>query len=158
VTYGGSFEVPSTVGEYEVVASISSPYYTGSTTGILTIASATFDEWLIGKNYNPEDSRFAPEADFDQDGMTTWQEYLADTDPASAASVLRLSGSFVAESNHMVFTFPASTARYYQLEFTTNLLLPASTSNLGWGVPGQVFTNDSPGVWHGRIRSLLNEP
>lgn len=116
------------------------------------------ENWLIGKNYNPEDSRFAPEADFDGDGMTTWQEYLADTDPASATSVLRLSGSFVAGSDHMVFTFPASTARYYQLEFTTNLLLPASTSNLGWGVPGQVFTNDSPGVWHGRIRSLLNEP
>ena len=55
--------------------------------------------------------------------------------------------------------FPASTARYYQLEYCldlTNHII--GTSNLGWGVPGMVVTGRAPGTWYGVIRSRLAEP
>ena len=56
------------------------------------------------------------------------------------------------------FAFPASTGRFYQLEYSTNLSSPLITSNLGWGVPGMVVTNQTLGAWFGGIRALLNAP
>ena len=58
----------------------------------------------------------------------------------------------------ILFTFSASTGRYYQLIYATNLMTPTITSNLGWGVPGMIITNDSLGAWYGDIRVLLSEP
>ena len=56
------------------------------------------------------------------------------------------------------FSFPASTGRFYQLVYSTNLFASSITSNLGWGVPGMVVTNESLGEWFGEIRVLLQEP
>jgi len=55
-------------------------------------------------------------------------------------------------------SFPASTNRYYQLVYATNLPGATVVSNLGWGVPGMAFTNNSGGIWYGRIRALLAAP
>lgn len=116
-----------------------------------------FAAWVLAQGHNPADTNFATDADYDGDGMTTWQEYLADTDPADSNSVLRISRIGQSGNNHILLTFLASTARYYQLSFTTNLLFPWNSTNLGMGVPGMIVTNEATAIWFGGIRASLNE-
>ena len=124
----------------------------------------TFDDWLRGKGQNPEQADFFTDADYDGDGMTTWEEYLADTDPAARDSVLQLTGTYygVSDSNpvtgKLVLHFPSSTGRYYQVIYTTNLFSPSILSNLGWGVSGMAVTNNSSDIWYGTIRSRVTAP
>jgi len=99
----------------------------------------------------------------DGDGATTWDEFLADTDPNAAGSVLVLTGRYTIATaggtGGIRLAFPASTGRYYQLEYCTGLTNHlVGTNNLGWGVPGMVVTNDSTGTWYGVIRAFLNAP
>ena len=56
--------------------------------------------------------------------------------------------------------FLASTSRYYQLEYCTDITNHATvgTTNLGLGVPGMAVTNDSRGTWYGVIRVFLHDP
>ena len=94
-------------------------------------------------------------ADQDGDGMSTWQEYIAGTDPMNPSSVFSLT-AWVSNGQQVV-SFPTiptsaqySSQRYYALESSPNLSLPA------WqGVPGLtnisglgqtvVWTNTLPG-------------
>ena len=129
----------------------------------VTVGTTPYQDWVMGQGEDPGSSNYATNADYDNDGMNTWQEYLADTDPSISGSVLRLTGTYsIASASNLTgkvrLAFPASTARYYQLEYSTNLFSPTILSNLGWGVPGMAFTNNAPGVWYGRIHSLLSEP
>lgn len=117
-----------------------------------------FDAWILARGQSPQDTNFTATADYDGDGMTTWQEYLADTDPADSNSVLRVSTIGQINNNRVLLTFPASTARYYQLSFSTNLLLPWSSTNLGRGIPGMIVTNDAAAIWFGGIRAGTEEP
>ena len=75
------------------------------------------------------------------------------------AKVSRTGDSQCGGTGQIRMAFPASTARYYQLEYCldlTNHII--GTSNLGWGVPGMVVTGSAPGTWYGVIRSRLAEP
>ena len=65
--------------------------------------------------------------DADGDGMTNLQEFLAGTNPRSAASVLRIS-NVTRQGNDMVFSFPTATNRLYVLEWTTDLTNRSWTS------------------------------
>ncbi|MGD9612875.1 MAG: MBG domain-containing protein [Kiritimatiellia bacterium] len=165
VTYDGSATAPSATGSYAVVATVSDANYQGSTGGTLTIAAEgedPFVQWLQDQELDPQDSRFDEGADDDGDGMTTYQEYVADTAPDSSNSVLKLEGTYApgtgGGTGRILFSFPASTGRFYQLIYSTNLMSPTITSNLGWGVPGMVVTNDSLGEWYGDVRVRLTAP
>ncbi len=121
-------------------------------------ATNEFTQWVEDREEDPEDPDFAAGADVDGDGQTTYQEYLADTDPAASNDVLKLTGL---DANLGRFSFPASAARYYQLEYCTEITNQSGTlvvSNLGWGVPGMVITNNGPSSWFGVIRALLDAP
>ena len=121
-------------------------------------ATNEFTQWVEDQEEDPVDPDFAANADVDGDGQTTYEEYLADTDPAAFNSVLRLTGQ---AADLSAFTFPASSARYYQMEYCTDITNQAGTlvvTNLGWGVPGMVVTNTLPASWFGTIRVLLDEP
>ena len=165
-TYDGSATAPSATGSYAVVATLAEANFQGSAMGTLTIAAEgedPFAQWLQDQELDPGDSRYDETADDDGDGMTTYQEYVADTAPDSSNSALRLSGTYVRAgasnaTGKILFTFSASTGRYYQLIYSTNLFSPVITSNLGWGVPGMAITNDSLGVWFGDVRVRLTEP
>lgn len=121
-------------------------------------ATNEFQQWVEDQEEDPEDPDFDEGADVDGDGQTTYEEYLADTDPAASNSVLKMEG-LSADLNE--FSFPASPNRFYQLEYCTDITNQAGTlaiSNLGWGVPGMVITNNLPNSWFGTIRALLDEP
>lgn len=163
VTYDGLSNAPSAVGSYEVVAVVAEALYAGGATGTLSIAAETvtnvFEKWLENEQgQSTNDPDFAPEADMDLDGMTTWEEFLADTDPAWSGSVLRITGTYSSVGREVRLAFPASTSRYYQLVYATNLLHGSAQSNLGWGTPGMVVTNSTSGSWYGGVRSLLTNP
>ena len=122
------------------------------------VATNEFTQWVEDEQENPADTNYYADADADGDGQTTYEEYLADTDPAASNSVLRMEG-LTAELDR--FSFPASPARFYQLEYCTDITNQAGTlvvSNLGWGVPGMVITNVAPNSWFGTIRVLLDAP
>ena len=124
-----------------------------------------FQEWLASREIDPTHEDYSVDADVDGDGATTYEEYLADTDPANGDSVLALTGMYVpkaqagGDTGEMRFTFPASTGRFYQLAYSTGLTNPAvSTQHLGRGVSGMVVTNRTTGTWYGVIRALLEDP
>ena len=162
ITYDGAAEPPSATGSYAVVAAILEANYVGSTNGTLVIAAALtpFESWLQGRALDPEDVRFAQGADDDRDGRTTWEEYVADTDPAASTSVLALSGAYVIGTKttngtgQIRMAFPASSNRFYRLEYCTRLTNAATVGaiDLGRGVPGMVITNGATGTWYGVIR------
>ena len=121
-------------------------------------ATNEFTQWVEDQEEDPDDPDFDEGADVDGDGQTTYDEFLADTDPAASNSVLKLEGL---SADLDTFSFPASPARYYQLEYCTDITNQAGTlvvSNLGWGVPGMVITNTGSGSWYGVIRVRLDEP
>jgi len=167
-TYDGGATAPTAVGSYAVTGTVTDAIYQGSAAGTLVItngeALTAFQLWVRDEQgQSLSDTNFTESADYDGDGMTTYQEYLADTDPGSAGSVLDMTGQYwiVSASNaegKIRLTFPASTNRYYQLVYATNLPGATVVSNLGWGVPGMAFTNNSAGIWYGRIRALLAAP
>ena len=168
LTYDGSATAPTAVGSYEVVALVAEALYAGGATGTLTIAEtlSPFEQWLQDRELDPEDSRYDESADDDGDGATTYEEFLADTDPTSPGSVLTLSGSYfnrtqAGDSTGQIrFSFPASSNRFYQLEYCTVLTNGATVavSNLGRGAAGMVVTNRSTGTWYGVIRVFLEDP
>ena len=166
LTYDGSAVAPSAAGAYEVVALVAEALYAGGATGTLTIAETAdpFAQWLQGRSLDPQDVRYDEAADDDNDGATTYEEYLADTDPTSSNSVLGLTGTYWSAAKvtnvtgQMRFSFPASTGRYYQLVYSTNLVGPSNVVDLGWGQVGMTVTNASAGAWFGAVRALLQAP
>ncbi len=129
-----------------------------------------FEEWVEDQGEDPGNGNFDEGADYDGDGMTTEQEYLADTDPANSNNVLKLEGNYVTageageDTGQIRFSFPASPNRYYQMEYCTDITNQVSVvvTNLGWGTPDgggeMTITNESLGTWYGVIRALLSEP
>ena len=126
----------------------------------VNVGTTPFQDWLMGQGEDPGSSSYATNADVDGDGMTTYEEYLADTDPALSGSCLRVTGTYVTANGLLTMQFPQSTGRYYQLEYCTNLFGDIMLSNLGWGVPGRVVTNaaHTNGIWYWAIRSRLTAP
>lgn len=77
-------------------------------------------------------------ANSDSDGFTNLQEYIADTNPTNSVSFFEMSG-FLASTNQTIY-FVGSTARQYQVFYTTNdlaftnLIWIAAHTNKIWGV------------------------
>jgi hypothetical protein len=103
--------------------------------------------WLITHGFT-NDYATAEATDQDQDGMATWQEYVADTDPTNALSVLKVTG-ILPRQDATDLRWASRTSRTYAVIGTTNLLegwaVPALTS----GVPGDAsgtntYTEQSP--------------
>ncbi|MGD9612298.1 MAG: beta strand repeat-containing protein, partial [Kiritimatiellia bacterium] len=128
-------------------------------------ATNEFTMWVEDQGENPVDPDFDESADVDGDGRTTYEEYLADTDPAASNSVYELAGNYVnaaqagTGTGEIRFSFPASPQRYYQLVYSADLSGATVVSNLGWGASGTMtLTNKTTGAWYGTIQVRLDEP
>ncbi len=168
VTYDGSTNRPVSTGSYAVVATITEVNYQGSGSDTLVISGGAtntpFEDWLESRALDPQSTDYGETADMDGDGMTTYEEYIADTAPDQSNSVLQLTGDYLkagdagGETGRIEFTFPASTGRFYQLEYLSDLEGSPVVSNLGWGVPGWIITNETTGTWFGAVRVRLTAP
>ena len=128
-------------------------------------ATNEFTMWVEDQDEDPADPDFDENADFDGDGRTTYEEYLADTDPALSNSAYALSGQYLGavqagnSTGEVRFSYPSSPNRYYQLVYSTDLSGATVVSNLGWGVSGTVtITNRSTGAWFGTVRVRTTAP
>ena len=83
-------------------------------------------------------------ADADRDGLLTWQEYIAGTNPTNAASNLRITGGS-ATVQGTVIRWSSASNKIYNLSRTTNLLQSfaavAGATNLTATPPQNVYTN-----------------
>jgi len=157
LTYNGRSSLPTEPGRYVVDATVDDANFTGAASGTLTIWKLvdSFEIWLETRHLNPLDVRFAENADEDGDFCTTWDEYIADTDPLDDGQVLVIESRV--ENGMLQFEFPVSSNRFYQLHYSTNLSGPRLVRDLGWGGTGLLSTNVS-GEWYGTIKVLLKQP
>ena len=77
------------------------------------------DDWEIAHGLDPQNPLDAA-FDTDRDGLTNLQEYLANTDPNSAASVLALLGANLDASGHVVLRWSTVGATRYRVEYCDN--------------------------------------
>jgi len=86
-------------------------------------------------------------ADADRDGLLTWQEYIAGTNPTNAASNLRITGGS-ATSQGTVIRWSSASNKIYNLSQSTNLTEAfaaiAGATNLPATPPENVYTNPVP--------------
>lgn len=86
-------------------------------------------------NGTATDPLHAAAYDYDSDGVTNFNEWLALTSPADATSYLRVTQATVTGNTFSV-TFPTVIGRNYSLEAKTDFANPAA-----WvSVPGSAFT------------------
>ena len=114
---------------YESTFSISMPAYAAWATNVMNPTGDLDGDGI--PNYWEEQygtiTGLVASADNDGDGFSNLQEYTADTNPTNAASFFEMSGFLVSESETVFFT--GSTARQYQVFYTTNDL---ADTNLTW--------------------------
>ncbi|MCF7817457.1 MAG: hypothetical protein K9M54_06215, partial [Kiritimatiellales bacterium] len=99
-------------------------------------------------------------ADIDGDGLLTWQEYVAGTDPTNSASVFQITG-VESTPQGAVIRWSSVSNRFYNLDWTTNLLegfavLPGAT-NLPATPPENVYTNPAAGGMSSFYRGNAHE-
>ena len=128
-------------------------------------ATNEFTMWVEDQGEDPVDPDFDEAADVDGDGRNTYEEYIADTDPAASNAVYELTGSYLnaaqagAATGEIRFSIPASPRRYYQLVYSTDLSGATVVSNLGWGTAGTMsWTNKTTGAWFGTVQVRTDAP
>lgn len=140
-----------------VASSSSTPGDDGSSSGTTV---PTFESWLAEtcNHATPADSGFAADADADGDGMTTMQEFIADTSPTDSGKRLALTSTV--EAQGVEFHFATSTNRYYQLVVRADMSSPSQTIYLGKGTTnGLTYTPDLSGSeCYAYIQVLLEAP
>jgi len=102
---------------------------------ILT-SRGTPEWWLNQANLTNGSFEATETTDLDQDGLTAWQEWQADTDPNDPADVLKLTGVQMGESGLSLNWQGGNASRQY-LETKQNL----SDTGTPWSV---IFTNYPP--------------
>jgi hypothetical protein len=92
------------------------------------------DAWMLQYFGHPNGvagDRSRAQDDFDGDGMTNLEEFLAGTDPTDANSVFRIQVSLVLSTNGVVVNWPASPSRNYRVQFKNELAEPEWSAAAG---------------------------
>jgi hypothetical protein len=94
------------------------------------------DGWESFYGLNSNDPTDADD-DFDGDGMTNRQEYIAGTDPSNAASIFRITSfSHNRVAGSAALTFSSVNGRLYRIEYSDNLANPNGWTTLQDNVVG----------------------
>jgi hypothetical protein len=136
VIYANDSATPS--GSADRMFSVSMPSYGTWVNNMIAAADGDDDSDGIPNWWEEQYStNILASIDQDGDGVIGTDEYIADTNPTNAASFFEMSG-FRASTNQTIY-FVGSTARQYQLFYTTNdlaapnLTWTAAHTNLTWG-------------------------
>ncbi|MCO5061345.1 MAG: hypothetical protein M9963_04990 [Kiritimatiellae bacterium] len=130
------------------------------------IRATAFEAWLLSRGYSYTDPDYAPASDSDDDNATTWEEYLADTDPGDASSVLAITIGSLYSTNYVdivatnelnevvtnrvydnigiVFSWPSASGRIYDVENTDSMLpatWQATETDIPATPPANIYTN-----------------
>ena len=131
----------------------------GSTTQsfAVIVVHSPYTQWLADHSVDLSSPDADPEADPDGDDFTNRQEYLAGTDPTNSASRFEIVfDSASIASNTVVWTFPGSTSRVYQLVTSTNLVDWVTNALSPDPATGEVsFTNSLLETLFSRLRATL---
>jgi autotransporter-associated beta strand protein len=83
-------------------------------------------------------------ADADEDGLVTWQEYVAGTDPTNPASAFQINGGSVT-AQAVIIRWSSVSNRFYDVSRTTNLMeafaAVTDATNLPATPPENAYTN-----------------
>ena len=150
VTYNGSTTVPSAVGSYSVVATVTDPHYTGSTSGTLVISQGTATIMLSGLLATYNGSPHAVTATTTPVGLSVTITYNGSTTAPSAVG----SYTVVATVNNANYTGSATntltingipvTVKLGTLAFTYNGSVHATTATTTpAGIPVVITYNGS---------------
>ena len=124
-----------------------------------------YDAWLadkVGDLASALPHATATVDDYDDDGMSNWDEYVCDTDPTDPDDRFRVAVSWTPAGGeddwdmNVQFT-PVSTNRGYQLLSGTNLLSAPVEGDTSTGIEGMSFSQwvDFDDIWFTSVRVLL---
>ena len=147
LTYDGLTNLPVEAGSYTVVGTINEVAYQGAATNTLVIESA-YDAWKAewfteAEQADPELS--GPEADYDGDGFSNGEEYIAGTDPTDDQAFPYVSlqpEAAVPNGHNYIMNWASASGRVYSIEWTPDLLqsfVPLQT-NILW--PQSSYTDE----------------
>lgn len=74
--------------------------------------------------------------DFDADGASNFNEWLAQTSPGDPSSYLRITQTSLSPTGHIIVTFPSVSGRNYTYEYTFSLATPITWTPTGSAFPG----------------------
>jgi len=132
---------------------------TGSTMRAIEIIADTDgdgipDEWEA-EHYSGATNAVAG-ADTDEDGMTSYGEWLAGTVPTNGASKLEIGGTN--ETSGFVITWLSVSNRVYEITHGTNLMTPFTVLDTVPATPPvNSYTNDNLGMNHGFYRITVSQ-
>jgi M6 family metalloprotease-like protein len=102
------------------------------------------DDWEIAYGLNPTNA--SATADSDSDGAPDYWEYIAGTVPTNPVSVLNILDLVLTDAPELKMRIQSVTARWYRLEFSTNLAIPDSwqhRTNQTLGTGNQITLTDT---------------
>ena len=143
----------STPGTYAFVFTASNVLGTADATFTVTVTAPPtpadpFEEWLADHSSSGHAA-----AETASNGYTYWENYVADIDPADPFLTL------VPATDGTAYTIPAASSnRYYQLLYTTDLLGATATNNLGPGTTNALPAPVNGSLWFGTLRVFLSNP
>ncbi len=152
-----------TAPDFEGVFAVSVPAYLTWINNVITPTSDLDGDGIPNyweQQYSGSITGLVASADNDADGLTNYEEYIADTDPTDDTSFPRFDGVAMTEAHELYFT--GSTARHYQIFHVisltdTNLTWTASHTNAIWGAGTNtviIVTNEVDRVYY-RLRVTL---
>lgn len=116
------------------------PYsHSGGDMAIAVSTNGTPFDWLMSFGLGADGWNRDALADQDGDGMPSWQEYIAGTDPTNLASSLFVTGVAAPgvpgeSASGFVVQWPSVSNRYYDLYRATNLLM-GGFAPIAWNLP-----------------------
>jgi len=107
------------------------------------VTNGVSERWLAEHGFTNRSWLVEAMDDQDGDGMPTWKEWIAGTDPTKAGSVLQVVGADNGFNGWIIIRWSSSTGRVYALDISTNFMAGFApyVTNLPATPPLNVYTD-----------------